>query len=359
MLTAISTASNPTLMAPGVLATRGFHSLLRRLYKKEEKKSGALTHYEVLKIKPKANADEIKKAYVRAIRDADTRGDDALYARAATAYHVLSDRTLRKAYDKNGCKETLLPSQSQEQDGAGDNDGDEEAPRSRAETVLASILNENGVVGMLGVGPMAKFLGDMIGVKQPTPQEALWESSSIKYKKGTAPRNVVLSLTLDEAIRGGWKNVEVPYNYPCGACGGHGKVPLSSSPSCSVCRGKGSVSGASCKRCKGMGVLPIPKCTECNGVGVKSIKKSVKVKVPFGAIDGEIIQTSVSHGKTTVPVFVQISVKKHPIFRRDNNDVHVEVPLTIAQASLGGRAKLPMIDGSLKTIKVFKITYYY
>lgn len=352
MLTSvISATTSPMSMVPGGIAVRGFHSLLRGLYKKKEKKSGVPTHYEVLGVKPKASADEVKKAYVRAIRNADTRGDNALYARAVTAYHVLSDRTLRKAYDKTGCKETLLPAQPQEQSGGNENDDDEEAPRSRAETFLASILNENGVVGMLGVGPMAKFVGDLIGIKQPSPQDATWESG---YKRGVASRTVVLSLTLEEAIRGGWKKVDVPYNYPCGACGGHGKVPLSAPPSCSTCRGKGSVNGASCKKCKGSGVREIPKCVECDGAGIKSITKSVSVKVPFGAIDGEIIQTSVSHGKNTVPVFVRISVKRHPIFRRDNNDVHVEVPLSIVQASLGGRAKLPMIDGGFKTIKVLE-----
>lgn len=354
MLTSAVSVSNPLLLPQGGVAARGFHFLLRGLCKKDAKKGGIPTHYEVLGVKPKAGPDEIKKAYVRAIRDADTRGDDSLYARAATAYHVLSDRTLRKAYDKNGCKETLIPSQQQEQSEGGNDEDSEEAPRSRAETFLASVLNENGIVGMLGVGPTAKFIGDMMGIKQPSIQDQSWDNGYGGRRRGPTPRTVVLSLTFDEAVRGGWRKVGVPYNYPCGACGGRGKVPFSAPPSCTVCRGKGSVNGASCKRCKGAGVRMIPKCTECNGVGIKTITKEVKIKVPFGAIDGEIIQTSVSHGKTTVPVFIQISVKKHPIFRRDNNDVHVEVPLSITQASLGGRAKLPMIDGSLKTVKVFE-----
>ena len=360
-----------TLIVPGGVMARGLHSILRSFCvggkKGGSNSSGSQkespSHYKVLGIKQRASNDDIKRAYVRAIRDAEARGDDILYARVATAYHVLSDRALRQAYDKSGCKETLLPPSAQQQQqqqnsssaSSSDEDDDDdsnEPPRSRTEAFLASVLNENGIIGMLGVGPVAKFVGDMIGIKQPSPQEAAWGSEARVPRSGPAPRTVVLSLTLAEAIRGGKRSVPVPLTHPCGACAGRGEVPLPAPPSCSACRGKGVVGGTSCRRCKGTGLRAMPKCAECAGMGVKRTTRNVSVWVPFGAIDGEVIQTSVKHGKTTIPVFVQISVKGHPVFRRDNNDIHVEVPLSIAQASLGGRVKLPMIDGSFKTVRV-------
>jgi molecular chaperone DnaJ len=147
-------------------------------------------------------------------------------------------------------------------------------------------------------------------------------------------------------------------------CSGTGARPGTQPQPCPTCRGAGQVRvsqgpfsiAQTCPRCHGSGsVIPNP-CGQCSGTGRVKLQKTLAVKIPAGVDEGDRIRLSGEgepgvNGGPAGDLYVQVHIKPHPVFQRDHDDLHCEMPVSFTTAALGGEITIPTLDGSAK-IKV-------
>jgi molecular chaperone DnaJ len=162
----------------------------------------------------------------------------------------------------------------------------------------------------------------------------------------------------------------------CGTCSGSGAKPGTQPKVCPTCGGAGQVRiqqgffsiQQTCPKCHGTGrVIPEP-CTACHGAGRTKQHKTLSVKIPSGIDESDRIRLAGEgeHGVNGGPpgdLYVQIHIKPHPVFQRDHDDLHCEMPISFTSAALGGEIEIPTLDGAAKikipqetqTGKVFRL----
>lgn len=174
-----------------------------------------------------------------------------------------------------------------------------------------------------------------------------------------------LTITFEEAAFGVEKEISYLRVEECSKCNGTGAKEGTKPETCSTCRGTGQVKSAQntpfgqfmtshpCSTCGGTGKVIKEKCTGCDGKG--KVRKKVKkvVKVPAGIADGQVIQNSGggdagSNGGRPGDLYIQINVGRHPIFEREGQDIHCEVPITFVSAALGAEIEVPTLYGKEK-----------
>ena len=190
---------------------------------------------------------------------------------------------------------------------------------------------------------------------------------------------VRLDLTFEEAAFGCEKEVAASRIENCASCSGSGSAD-GVIESCSRCHGTGQVrttqnfmgmtmqSSAACPQCSGRGKIIKNPCNTCKGKGKVRRVQKIKVKVPAGVDEGQSVRVRNegcvgANGGPNGDLLVEIYLKQHPIFERQNMDVFCEVPITFTQAALGAEIEVPTLDGKVKfeipegtqTGKVFQI----
>jgi len=175
---------------------------------------------------------------------------------------------------------------------------------------------------------------------------------------------VRLELTFEEAAFGCEKEVSAQRIEHCSACDGSGSAD-GVIETCSNCHGTGQVrttqnfmgmtmqSSAVCPHCNGRGKFVRTPCTTCKGKGKVRRTQKIKVKIPAGVDDGQSVRVRNegcvgSNGGPNGDLLVEIYLKRHPIFSRQNVDVFCEVPITFTQAALGAEIEVPTLDGKVK-----------
>lgn len=174
-----------------------------------------------------------------------------------------------------------------------------------------------------------------------------------------------LTLTLEEAARGIERTLTVARTVRCRDCDGSGDAREGRTP-CAVCGGSGKAAGrrlfrTACAACDGRGYKPTARCTRCGGERRHPLEETLKVKVPPGVATGQKLKL---RGKGNDPepavgvapgaagdLYVVMNVEEHALFRRRGPDLLCEVPVTYAEASLGGDLVVPTLDGTT-TIRV-------
>jgi molecular chaperone DnaJ len=185
-----------------------------------------------------------------------------------------------------------------------------------------------------------------------------------------------LELTLEEAVFGTTAKIRVPTQVTCDACNGSGAKPGTKPTTCPTCSGTGQVRiqqgffsiQQTCPRCHGRGTVIADPCTTCRGDGRVEKQKTLSVKVPAGVDNGDRIRLTGEGeagelGGATGDLYVQIRVKPHPIFTREDNMLYCEVPISFTSAALGGELEVPTLDGRVnlkipsetQTGKVFRV----
>lgn len=296
-------------------------------------------YYEVLGVDKNADAGTIKKAYYQLAKkyhpDANP-GDKAAeekFKEANEAYEVLSDPEKKAKYDQFG---------------------------------HAAFDPSMGGAGAGGFGGFSGFdgfdLGDILG--------GMFGGAFGGGRRRTGPQQgedigYRISITFEEAAFGVKK--EISYNRICHCpdCKGTGATPGTRADTCPVCHGSGQVkrvqrmggmafqSTAPCENCRGTGrVIPNP-CAKCRGTGMSKELKKLTVSIPAGIDDGERIalRGQGCDGKNGGPagdLIIQVNVKSHAIFERNGTNISCEVPLTVAEATLGAEIEVPTLEGNVK-----------
>ncbi len=295
-------------------------------------------YYEVLGVKKGASADDIKKAYRKLAmqyhpdRNPDDKVAEEKFKEAAEAYEVLSDDDKRSRYDQFGFA------------GVDPNYG----------------AGQGGYGG--GFGGFGDFgdLGDIFG--------SFFGGGSARGASRNAPRrgeNVGsrLDLTFEEAAFGCDKEVSAARIENCAVCSGSGSAD-GTTETCSMCRGTGQIrttqnfmgmamqSTTTCPQCSGRGKIIKTPCNTCKGKGKVRRTQKIRVKVPAGVDHGQTVRIrgegcAGSNGGENGDLLVEIYIKRHPIFTRDDYTVYCEVPITYTQAALGAEIQVPTLDGKV------------
>ena len=298
-------------------------------------------YYEVLGVSKDASADEIKKAYRKCAmkyhpdRNPGDKEAEEKFKEAGEAYEVLSDADKKARYDQYGFA------------GVDPNFG-----------------AGAGGYGGSGFGGFSDFgdLGDNFG-------EFFGGGGRSRGSSQNAPRrgeNVMsrLELTFEEAAFGCEKEVATPRIENCAACKGTGSAD-GVIETCTQCGGSGQVrtvqnfmgmqmqSTTTCPSCNGRGKIIKTPCNTCKGKGKVRRTNRVKVKIPAGVDAGQSVRVRGeggvgSNGGPNGDLLVEIYIKRHPIFTRQDTDVLCEVPITFTQAALGAEIEVPTLDGKVK-----------
>ncbi|MFM2476331.1 molecular chaperone DnaJ [Celerinatantimonas sp. MCCC 1A17872] len=288
-------------------------------------------YYEVLGISKDASERDIKKAYKRMAMKYHpdrTKGDKALedkFKEVSEAYEVLNDPQKRAAYDQFG------------HDGVDPNRG--------------------GAGGFGGGADFGDIFGDVFGDifgggRRGGGGRGPQRGADLRYN---------MELTLEEAVRGVSKEIHIPTMVHCEQCNGSGAKAGSEVKTCPTCHGHGQVQMRQgffavqqvCPTCHGSGKIIKDPCPKCHGEGRYERDKKLSVKIPAGVDTGDRIRLSGEgeageHGAPAGDLYVQVHVKEHPIFTRDENNLYCEVPISFTQAALGGEIEVPTIDGRVK-----------
>lgn len=294
-------------------------------------------YYEVLGVSKDASDTEIKSAFRKLAKkyhpDVSKEENAAeKFKEAQEAYAVLSDKEKRSAYDRYG-----HAAFDQASGGFGGFGGFEDFDAS---DILKDIFG-----GSFG------FSSDFFGGGRKGTKRA---------SKGP-DLNVIFEMDFEEAAFGTKTNVELDILDKCDTCNGKGGT---GEKKCSTCGGSGyikeqqrSLFGAfitqrPCPECEGEGVTYQRKCSSCHGTGKKRVHKTIVVNVPAGVQTGDHLRVSGKgpageNGGPNGDVYIEIRVKEHEIYRRVNNDLYVDLPLTITEAALGCKKEVPTLEGNI------------
>jgi len=291
-------------------------------------------YYEVLGVARGASEDEMKKAYRRLAKQyhPDTNkepGAEAHFIEVNEAYETLSDPQKRSVYDRYGH--------------AGLNGG-----------------GAGGFGDFAGFGSINDLFDFFAGATGATRRSEPQRGADIRYE---------LTISFEEAVFGCQKEIELPRWEACSTCRGSGAQPGTSTTRCSACQGKGEirrvqqsifgqfVNVTMCERCRGEGKVITTPCEKCRGQGRVRNNRRVVVNIPAGVDDGINVRVTgegevSSRGGTPGNLYVILSVKQHPFFKRQGNDILYELPISFAQAALGDEVDVPTVDGKSTTLKV-------
>ena len=292
-------------------------------------------YYEVLGVQKGASDTEIKKAYRKLAKEnhpdlnPGDQGAEARFKEINEAYEILSDKDKRTRYDQFGFA-GVDPSYG----GGGYGGG--------------------GFDGSFDFGDLGDFFGGGFGGAS---------RSRSGPQRGESLRTS-LSITFEEAAFGCEKEINLERVESCDTCGGSGAAPGTTPETCSNCGGTGTVqqrrqtpmgvfaTTSPCPRCGGKGKMISSPCKSCNGTGQVRKRKTIKVSIPAGIDNGQIISlrgqgNAGKNGGPSGDLQIIISVQSHPLFRRDGTNVYCDAPITFTQAVLGGELEIPTIDGKV------------
>ena len=298
--------------------------------------------YEVLGISKSATKDEIKSAYRRLAKqyhpDINHEPDAAeRFKEIQEAYEILYDDQKRAAYDRYG----FAAFDQQAGGGPGGN------PFGQ------------GFSGNFGdFGDLGDIFSSFFG--------GGGRSSRSNYGPQKGDNTVTrVRINFMEAVNGTTITIPIQYDEPCPNCGGTGADSPSDIVSCPHCGGSGVVVMTQrtlfgpmdvqqpCPHCNGQGKTVRTRCHVCQGRGYSRIRKDIDVEVPAGINTGQQIRVPGkglrgTNGGPNGDLYIEFLVAKHPVFERDGNDIHVEVPLSFVDCALGTKISVPTVYGEVE-----------
>ena len=292
-------------------------------------------YYEVLGLQKGASDDEIKKAYRSLAKkyhpDLNKEpGAEEKFKEINEAYETLSDPQKRSRYDQYGFDD---PTAGFGGAGAGGFSG----------------------FGGGGFGGFEDIINSFFGGGQRRSSNAPHQGADVEKQ---------MNITFEEAVFGCTKRIRITVDDECMQCGGTGAASKSDVKTCPKCNGRGRVImrqqtifgytnvEAACPDCGGKGKIIGKKCPECNGKGRVRRTKDVDVNIPAGILSGMTIRVPGAgeagfNGGPNGDLYIKIFAADHPQFKRDGQDIYLEIPLSFSQAALGDNIEVPTIDGNV------------
>lgn len=297
-------------------------------------------YYEVLGISKDADDAAIKKAYrvlAKKYHPDMNPGDaeaEKKFKEASEAYAVLSDADKRRQYDQFG-----------------------------------HAAFEGGAGGAGGFGgfdfnsaDFGDIFGDIFGDLFGGGGRRGGRANNGPMKGANIRKSI--RITFEEAVFGCEKELDLVLKDPCKTCNGTGAKPGTSPETCPKCGGKGQVVFTSqsffgtvqnvqtCPNCGGSGKVIKEKCSSCSGTGYTSSRKKIQVSIPAGIDNGQSVRIREKgepgvNGGPRGDLLVEVNVSRHPIFQRQDVHIFSTVPISFAQAALGGDVKVPTVDGDV------------
>ena len=296
-------------------------------------------YYEVLGVDKNADDAALKKAYralAKKYHPDMNPGDkeaEKKFKEASEAYAVLSDPEKRRQYDQFG--------HAAFDGGAGGAGGFGGFDFNGAD--FGDIFGD--------------IFGDLFGGRRGSA------GARSGPMKGANLRTSV-RITLEEAVFGTEKEIELTVKEECKTCHGTGAKPGTSPETCPKCGGKGQVvftqqsffgtvrNVQACPDCGGTGKIIKEKCTDCHGSGFVPMKKRFAVTIPAGIDNGQCKRLAGQgepgiNGGPRGDVLVEVIVGQHPIFQRQDTNIYSTVPVSFAVAALGGEVVIDTVDGKV------------
>ncbi len=284
-------------------------------------------YYEILGLERDASEDDIKRAYrvIAKKHHPDLNPDDEeaehKFKEATAAYEILRDPEKRSRYDRFG--HSGVDPNAQGFGGFGD--------------IFEDIFD------IFGGG----FSGG--GSRRRGPVQG----DDLRYG---------LNIDLKDAVFGAEKTINIRRQETCGTCEGSGAKPGTEKNTCSNCNGSGEVRyaqqtpfgqfvrSATCDICEGSGEVFEEKCSSCEGLGKEYKNREIKINIPPGVDSDSVISMrgegeAGERGGPPGDLYVYIDVAEDPIFKRDGNNIFIEVPITFPEAVLGSQIEVPTLEG--------------
>ena len=282
-------------------------------------------YYEVLGVARNASKDEISVAYRKLAMkyhpDRNPNDEEAIekFKLCAAAYEVLSNPQKRTLYDQYGHAGV-------EANGGG-----------------PQFHDINDIFGAFGDLFGSFFGGGMRGSRQPH------QGADVRCN---------LTIDLHEAARGVTKEISFRRREICSTCHGSGSKPGTSPERCPYCGGSGRITQSTgifsiqitCPKCRGEGAIITDPCPDCRGQGLIQQTVNREIKIPAGVDTGMQLRMQGEGERSPAggppgDCYVLISVKSHPLFQRDEQDLICRVPISYPQAALGAEIEIPTLDG--------------
>jgi len=299
-------------------------------------------YYEVLGVAKSASSEEIKKAYRKLAlkyhpdRNKGDKAAETKFKEASEAYHVLSDKERRLNYDQFGHAAF---------EGSGGRGGFSNFDFSGAfSDIFGSDIFDDFFEGF----------GGTRGRRQRRSSD--FRGADLRYD---------LSISLEDAYNGKKQEINFSSSDKCKRCDGHGGEPGSKTVSCNTCGGQGRVRSSqgfftiqqTCPECHGSGEQISNLCKECRGMGKKQTKKKISTNIPKGVDDGTRIRLS-GKGEAGIKgggngdLYIFVAVEPHSIFKRSEENLFFEFPISLTDAALGTEVEVPTIDGGKAKVKI-------
>lgn len=300
-------------------------------------------YYELLGVPRKATAKELRTAFRKLARKYHpdlNPGDKAAeekFKQLQEAYDVLSDTKKREMYDQYGFYSDNAP------------------PAGYGGGTDAGAGNVNFDFGGFDFGGQpgggssfrdlfGQFFGGRHGAAAMEPEEE--PGGDLEYQ---------IEIDFWDSVRGAVKKLQITRMDACETC--HGTGAVGSPQTCPTCNGSGSVQQTAgkmrfnvpCSRCGGTGKLRTP-CRTCGGEGRVRRTETIDVRIPAGVANGGRVRVpgkgnAGTMGAPAGGLYLQVVVRPHAYFERRGNDLYTKVPVTVPEASLGGKIEVPTIDG--------------
>jgi molecular chaperone DnaJ len=297
---------------------------------------GEKDYYHTLGVVESASAKDITKTYRKLARELHpdaNPGNAAAEERfkdVSAAYDVLGDEVKRKEYDE---VRRLGPM------GGG---------------------GPGGFSFNAGEAGLGDLIGNMFGGRRSRGGAA----SGVGPQRGQ-DIEATLNLAFEDAATGLETSLHLTAGAQCSTCAGSGAKPGTSPRVCSGCGGRGVVDdnqgffsfSSPCRSCQGAGTSIEYPCGTCRGSGIEQRPREVKVRIPAGVADAQRIRikgrgTPGRNGGPPGDLFVTCQVQPHRLFCRDGNNLTLRVPITFAEAALGGVIQVPTLDGSTVGLRI-------
>lgn len=290
-------------------------------------------YYEVLGLTKGASDDEIKRAFRKLAvqyhpdKNKGNKEAEEKFKEINEAYQVLSDPEKKARYDQFGTADF-----------------------------------QGGFDGFGGFDFADMGFGDIF--------DSFFGGGFSSRRRKDAPQKgddieVIMRLTFEEAVFGAEKEISISRNETCETCRGNGAKPGTSPVTCDKCSGTGQVrvqrntplgsfvSTSYCDKCGGKGKLINDPCTTCKGKGKERKHRKIKVNVPAGVDNDNIIplRGQGEHGVNGGPpgdLYIGLKVGSHPVLKRKGVDIYIDTHISFAQAALGTELKVPTVDGDVK-----------